>query len=138
MAVSPLSLQLLFCADRSEHLNKVIKPALLKNQWVISDRYFYSTIAYGSLNLDIKWLIKLNENFLKPDIVFLLRVRPEICLKRIDTNRGKREFFEEKKKLEKVLKTYETLSHYFSNIEILNGEKSIFEIHQQIVKKLNL
>ncbi len=49
ISVSPTALQLLFCADRSEHLEKVIKPALENGQWVISDRYFYSTMAFGSL-----------------------------------------------------------------------------------------
>jgi len=135
ISVSPLSLQLLFCADRSEHLEKVIKPALEKNQWVISDRYFYSTIAYGSLNLNLEWLIKLNEQFLIPDIVFLLKVRPEICLQRIDQNRGQRQFFEEEKKLEKVWRAYEILSRKFSNIiKVIDGEKSIEEAHQEIIK----
>jgi len=135
ISVSPLTLQLLFCADRSEHLEKVIKPALEKNQWVISDRYFYSTIAYGSLNLNLEWLIKLNEQFLIPDIVFLLKVRPEICLQRIDKNRGQRQFFEEEKKLEKVWQAYEILSQKFSNIiKVIDGEKSVEEVYQEIIK----
>jgi len=136
ISVNPTTLQILFCADRSEHLKKTIKPALEKGQWVISDRYFYSTIAYGSLNLDTDWLIKINEKFLTPDITFLLKVRPEICLERIDKNRGKREFFEELEKLKKVWQTYEILSQKFSNIKIIDGEKSIEEIHQEITKKL--
>jgi len=154
ISVQPLTLQLLFCADRNEHLNTVIKPALKKRGWIISDRYFYSTIAYGSLDLNIdpstplrvnpefnrriEWLIKINELFLRPDIVFLLRVRPEIYLEKIDKNRGKRQFFEKQQKLEKVLKTYKILSRQFSNIQMIDGEKNIQEVHQKIIKKLNL
>lgn len=134
--VSPATLQLLFCADRSEHLERVIKFALKNNQWVISDRYFYSTIAYGSLNLDIEWLIKLNEQFLIPDVVFLLKARPEICLQRIDENRDKREFFEESDKLKRIWQTYEILSQRFSNIKVIDAEKSIKEVHQEIIEKL--
>lgn len=138
ISVNPATLQLLFCADRSEHLERVIKPAIKKNQWVISDRYFYSTIAYGSLNLDVEWLIKLNEQFLIPNIVFLLKVRPEICLQRIDVNRGKREFFEEKEKLKKVWQTYEILGWRFSNIKVIDGEKSIEEVFEEVKSKIGI
>lgn len=136
--VNPATLQILFCADRSEHLENIIKPALQKGQWVISDRYFSSTIAYGSLNLDIDWLIALNEKFLQPDIIFLLKVRPEICLQRIDENRDKREFFEELDKLKIIWQTYEILSQRFSNIKVIDGEKNIEEVHQEIIKKLKI
>jgi len=138
ISVSPPTLQLLFCADRSEHLEQVIKPALKKNQWVISDRYFYSTIAYGSLNLDIEWLIKINEQFLVPDIVFLLKVRPEICLQRIDENRDKREFFEESDKLKRVWQTYEILGWRFSNIKVIDAEKSIKEVFEEVKLKIGI
>jgi len=136
ISVSPAALQLLFCADRSEHLEQVIKPALKKNQWVISDRYFYSTVVYGSLNLDVEWLIKLNEQFLIPDVVFLLKVRPEICLQRIDENRDKREFFEESDKLKRVWQTYEILSQRFSNIKVIDGEKNIEEVFEEVKRIL--
>lgn len=132
ISASPATLQLLICADRSEHLEQLIKPALQEDQWVISDRYFYSAIAYGSLNLDIEWLIKINEIFLMPDIVFLLKTRPEICLERIDKNRGKREFFEEKEKLEKVWQTYEIISQRFSNIKLIDGEDNIEKVFEKV------
>jgi len=136
IAVEPLTLQLLFCADRSEHLKNVIEPALKNNQWVISDRYFFSTIAYGSLNLNFNWLIKLNENFLMPDIAFLLKVKPETCLKRIDKERGRREFFEELEKLKKVWKGYQILTKKFSNIRMIDGEKPIKEVLSKVKKEI--
>ncbi len=132
ISASPATLQLLICADRSEHLEQLIKPAFQEDQWVISDRYFYSAIAYGSLNLDIEWLIRINEIFLIPDIVFLLKVRSEICLERIDKNRGKREFFEEKEKLEKVWQTYDILSRRFSNIKLIDGEDNIEKVFEKV------
>jgi len=138
ISVSPAALQLLFCADRSEHLEKVIKPALEKDEYVISDRYFYSTIAYGSLDLNIDWLIEMNKSFLIPDIVFLLKVRPRICMERIDKNRGQWEFFEESEKLEKVWQTYKVLSRRFSNIKIIDGEKSIKEVFEEVKSKIDL
>lgn len=137
--VSPTAFQLLFCADRSEHLEKVIKPALEENKYVISDRYFYSTIAYGSLDLDINWLMEINKPFLIPDIVFLLKVRPQICIERIDQNRINREFFEKIEKLRgKVWQTYEILSQKFSNIRIIDGEKNIEGVFEEIKSKIDL
>lgn len=138
ISVSPAALQLLFCADRSEHLEKIIKPALEENKYVISDRYFYSTIAYGSLDLDINWLIEMNKPFLIPDIIFLLKVRPQVCIERIDKNRDKREFFEESEKLRKVWQTYEILSQRFSNIRIIDGEKSIKEVFEEVKLKIGI
>jgi len=138
ISVSPAALQLLFCADRSEHLEKIIKPALEENKYVISDRYFYSTIAYGSLGLNTDWLIEVNKPFLSPDIVFLLKVRPQVCMERIDKNRAKREFFEESEKLKKVWQTYEILSQKFSNIKIVDGEKNIEEVFKEVKSKIDL
>src|SRR3989338_8854070 len=37
-------LQLLFAADRAHHLEKTVAPLLEKGIWVVSDRYFFSTI----------------------------------------------------------------------------------------------
>jgi len=138
ISVSPAALQLLFCADRSEHLEKTIKPALEKGQWVISDRYFYSTMAFGSLDLNLDWLIKINEDFLKPDITFLLKVDPEVCIERIDASRNKREFFEESEKLKKIWQTYEILSRKFPDIKVVDGKKTREEVFEEIKSKINL
>lgn len=45
-AMTPLAELLLFYADRAQHLATVVEPALASGQDVISDRYYYSTIAY--------------------------------------------------------------------------------------------
>ena len=47
---------LLFAAARTDHIDKVIRPALLKGQWVLSDRFIDSSLAYqggaGELGID--------------------------------------------------------------------------------------
>jgi dTMP kinase len=45
--LSLFALQLLFAADRAEHLEKEIEPALSANEIVISDRYILSSLAFG-------------------------------------------------------------------------------------------
>lgn len=124
-------LQLLFASDRAHHLEKEIEPALKRNFIVISDRYKLSSIAFGSLETDKEWLIKINEKFREPDLTILLKVSPETCTKRI-RNRQSIELFENEKKLEKVWQVYE--SFVSDNVVLVDGEKNIDEIHDEIVK----
>ncbi len=132
--IAPLALQKLYVKDRAEHLKKEIIPALKQGKIVISDRYFFSTFAFGGLNVSIRKLIKLNEKFIFPDLVFLLKVRAEVCMRRIKARGKGFQFFEKLEKLKRILKNYEEVVKRFKEIKILNGEKKISEIHQQIIK----
>jgi len=127
-------LQLLFAADRAHHLEKEINPALKKNFVVISDRYKLSSIAYGSLEADPEWLKKINEKFRDPDLTILLKVSPETCIKRIKS-RPSFELFEEREKLAKIWKVYE--SFVSENVVLIDGEKPIEEVHDKIVQIVN-
>ena len=132
---SPECLQLLFSADRAYHLEKEIIPLLKKGINVISDRYFFSTMAYGNLEIeDLDWLIKINKNFLLPDLTFFLKVSPKTCVKRMKENRFELTLFEKEKVLEEVWKNYEKIAKRFKNIYIINGERPIDKISQDIKK----
>ncbi|MFA7254154.1 MAG: dTMP kinase [Patescibacteria group bacterium] len=132
-SASPECFQLLFAADRAHHLNRMIIPNLEKGNIIVSDRYFFSTFAFGSINLPIDWLREINRLFPVPDLTILLKVRPTVCLERISRTRIGKEFFEEEEKLEKTWKTYESLSRDpKNNIRIIDGEQSIEEISDQI------
>jgi dTMP kinase len=136
--VSNKELQELFTEDRGEHLEKLILPALREGKIVISDRYFFSSFAYGTANgLDMEWLINLNDDFLLPDYTFLLKVNPEVCIARIQERGSERTLFEEKKKLEEVWGFYEKLPSMFENMFVVNGEKSIQEVSEEVKKILN-
>lgn len=78
----------LFLADRTEHVAKVIRPALERGEIVLSDRFTDSTIAYQAfgLGLPLERLMELNRiatNGLSPDLTLLLDVEPEIGLQRV-------------------------------------------------------
>ena len=134
--VAPMQLQKLFARDRQEHLEKVIIPALKEGKTVISDRYFFSSFAYGvASGLDLNWLIKINDEFLLPDLTFILKVSPEICHQRIEKRGRKKTLFEEKEKLTKVWETYKILPSLFENVYIIEGEKPIKEVFYEIIKK---
>ncbi len=131
----PECLQLLFAADRAHHLEKEVIPILEKGGVVVSDRYFFSTIAYGSLEIpDWQWLKDINKHFLLPDISFFLKVSPTTCIKRIKGNRFEMELFEKEEALARVWQGYERLAKEFENIYLIDGEREIDEIFNDIKK----
>jgi dTMP kinase len=135
-------LQLLFAADRAHHLNREIVPSLRQGKIIVSDRYFFSTVAFGSLKLDRNWLLKLNEKFIYPDLTFVFKVSPKECLRRMKAGRNRLELFEEEKKLKRVWSTYSYLAKNNKNVFLVDGERSIsqisleiFEITKKLLKK---
>ena len=78
-APEPLAELLLYAADRAQHVSQVILPSLQKGDWVISDRFSGSTLAYQGygrkLNINtINQLEEIATNGLIPDITFWLDV----------------------------------------------------------------
>ena len=71
---SPESLQLLFAADRADHLEKEILPNLKKGVNVFCDRYFVSSLAYGAVDCPLGWLVEVNKIFLMPDLAIFLDI----------------------------------------------------------------
>jgi len=138
IGIDSFELQKLFAKDREEHLRNLIIPALKNGQFVISDRYFFSSFAFGAESeQDLEKIIELNKDFLMPDLVILLRVNPEICIKRIQ-NRGEEvKLFEKKEKLERVWANYQKLASRFEVIRIVDGEKSIEEVQKDIIRIVN-
>jgi len=135
---SPAVKQLLFSADRGEHLEREIVPQLKKGNAVVTDRYAFSTIAFGSLGLPVWWLVALNNLYLWPDLTFILKVGPKECLRRINKSRlGKRHYFEREKMLTRAWHTYQTMASKLTGTHIINGEQKP-EGSSKISKKSSL
>ena len=86
-SMRPLTELFLMVADRHEHVETVIRPALREGKWVISSRYTLSTLAYQGYGrgMDLKLLRELNElatSGLDPDYVFLLDLPPQVAYER--------------------------------------------------------
>lgn len=116
LKLPPDSLQLLFSADRAHHLAREIIPALKNKYVVLTDRYFFSTIAYGALDLDSKWLLEMNKYFPLPDLVFVLNLPAKVSIERIKISRHEVELFEKEDKLRQVAKNYLTLARQYSKV----------------------
>lgn len=83
----------LFAASRAELVRTVVKPALDRGAFVLSDRTYYSSLAYqgGARELGVDEVRRLNEQVLGgvlPDIVFLLMVDPAVGFAR-ETDRDR-------------------------------------------------
>ncbi|QRF74193.1 putative thymidylate kinase [Candidatus Micrarchaeum sp.] len=125
-----LSLQLLFVADRNEHM-KALKHAI-KSSIVICDRYYYSTIAYGEASgADRKYLESMNSIFPVPDKTFFIDLNPEKAVERIASSRTEREIFEKLDFMEKISKSYSKFTE--PNIEHIDGDKDITEISKELL-----
>lgn len=84
----------LFLADRSQHVEEVIVPALKQGKIILCDRFNDSTLAYQAIGRqqDEKWIEKLC-NFasfdVTVDLTFYLDLDPELALKRVDRIKGR-------------------------------------------------
>jgi len=82
--VSSVVEALLFAADRFEHVEKEVIPALKEGKLVVSDRYVYSSLAYqGAAGLDLEWIMKINEHAISPDLAVFVDVEPETVIQRL-------------------------------------------------------
>lgn len=91
---------LLFAADRIEHLETEVIPALEEGRLVISDRYVYSSLAYqGAAGLSLDWIETVNEHALKPDLAVFIDVDPEAVVSRLKPKKSVMEDLETQKKV---------------------------------------
>jgi len=120
---------LLFAADRFEHVEKEIVPALNEGKLVVSDRYIYSSLAYqGAAGLDLKWIKELNKHAIPPNLAIFLDVKPEIVLQRLQRKKSVMEKLAIQRKVREV---YEKLVKDGKLVRV-DGNKSKEEVAKDI------
>jgi len=94
---------LLFAAERIEHVETEVLPALHQGKLVISDRYIYSSLAYqGAAGLSLEWIEKINEHALRPDLAVFIDVDPKTAIHRLKPNKSLMENMETQRKVRKI------------------------------------
>jgi len=100
--LSDAILPTLFAADRMDHLEREIEPALREGKIVITDRYYGSSLAYQSLIAPLDKVAALNADFRSPDLTLFLDIAPEKALERIDARGEAKERFESLARLQEI------------------------------------
>jgi len=94
---------LLFAADRFDHVENTVLPALNKGRIIVSDRYVYSSLAYqGATGLDMEWIEKINEHAVRPDLAIFIDVDPETVVQRLKPKKSVMENLETQRKVREV------------------------------------
>jgi len=126
---------LLFAADRIEHVENEVLPALNEGRLVISDRYVYSSLAYqGAAGLSVEWIEKVNEHALKPDLAVFIDVDPKIVMNRLKPKRSVMENLGTQQKVRKIYLRFVEKG----SLTRINGNKSKNEVAKElcaVVKK---
>ena len=142
--IDPITELLLINASRNEHIKKVILPKLSNNYSIISDRFLDSTFAYqvSGHGLNEKIFDYFNNHIVNdclPYITFLIDISPTVGIKR-------------SLKIKKIENRFENFNINFhrrvrngfkiiaknnKRIHLIDGNKSIKSIHNEIINKIN-
>ncbi len=101
--LSSVAEALLFAADRLEHVETEVLPALQQGRLVISDRYVYSSLAYqGAAGLSLDWIEKINKHALHVDFAVFIDVDPQTVMQRLKPTRSVMENLETQQKVREI------------------------------------
>ena len=144
-----VSFQYLFSADRQIQQLEIIEH-LKKGEVVISDRYYWSSVAYGiadkeginyedtvKLEMIAQSVLSMYNQFIVPDITFYLDVSIKTGLSRRHDTDKEKELYENTGKLVKIKEGYDwLLEQYPKEFIKINGERSIEEVQTDLFKNL--
>jgi dTMP kinase len=125
---------LLFAADRVQHVDEVIRPALKAGKIVITERYFYSSLAYQSARgLSMHWLESINRGALKPNLSILIDLPADDALQRIKRSR-RLDKFEQDMKLQRLVRSNYLRIARLMGLKTVNGARNKDEVQADIIK----
>jgi dTMP kinase len=136
---------LLFAADRADNIVKHVRPAMEDGKIVISDRWYYSSIAYqgrthkeriGALYLNLGWLGEADRT-VTPDLVIFIDVSPEEAAQRRQAAGRPVELYDDIETQRRVrdgyLWAFEKLQDE-EKIVYVDGEQSKEDVTKEILK----
>lgn len=134
------TLALLFAADRTDHLEREIEPALRAGAVVICDRYDLSSLSYqfaSSSNGDasvLAWIRELNGCARRPDCTFVLDVRPEVAAERRRQRGQTEELFEREALQARLAELYLRAEQLVPRDRVvhLDGNESLQKVRQSL------
>jgi len=142
--VFPMTELLLLFAARMQHIETVIRPALLRGEWVLCDRFIDASYAYQGggrgLSLDIiKQLEQLVVKDCLPNLTFIFDANVEIGLSRVKKRQQTADRIEQEKIdfFERVRQTYLQRAHLNKNRYcVIDAEKTLSEVEKTVLDYL--
>lgn len=122
-----------FLEDRKEHVQTLIQPGLDAGQVVITDRYYFSTVAYqGARGFDPADLLRQNEAIaIEPHLLVVIDIDPAAGLARIDHRDGSANAFETLAQLTRARAIFQAIAKPY--LVRLDGTRSPEDLRDEIL-----
>ncbi len=126
-SVNEKTASFLFAADRCEHLygKNGILEQIQNGKIALSDRYFFSSLAYQSVSCGKNFPEHLNSFFPLPEILFYFKINPEISINRVTARGEKTEIYEKIEFQKKTADIYDQVINSYKEKEKSQGMKII-------------
>lgn len=141
--VAPMCEAFLFLADRAQHVEHLIKPAVEQGKIVICDRHTDSTIAYqgygrGENIEQLRYLNNLATGVTKPDLTFVFDVSTDVAQKRVGDEKDRMESagIEFHKKVRQGY--LELANQEPKRIKVVNANNSIEQVFEDAKKIIDV
>ncbi len=120
----------LFAADRCQHIfgQGGVKELCQSGKVVVSDRYFFSSLAYQSVSCGLELPMLLNSPFPLPEYLFYFDINPEVSLARVNARNESKEIYENLEAQKKIAALYERVISMYENDASLREEMKIIRI----------
>ena len=141
--IPPQAIQYLFAADRVVQQEEIIEK-LKQGYVIISDRYFWSSVAYGMSDLNeisdriltSYSILSFYHQFIVPDLTLFLEIDSDVSISRIEDKKEK-EIYENREKIEKIINMYKYITDKFTDeLTIIDGSKSLDQVSEEILLKV--
>lgn len=137
--MEPDAMALLFAADRLDHLEKTIAPALARGSVVLCDRYVISSWVYQSLKCPRSWVHEINARATWPDLTYLLKVPADVAMQRVADRRAETgedvEVFDDPELQRRLARGYESLAkeHEARDVVTVDATRSFEDVARSLL-----
>lgn len=136
------AMALLFAADRLDHVESVVGPALAEGRTVVSDRYVLSSLAYQSVTSpegkgSVPWIREINGRALRPDLTLVIDVDPDVAAVRRAARGGPPEIFEVQEIQRRLAAVYAGAEELVPGDRVVHVQDGTpIDVHARIVQEV--
>lgn len=135
--VGATTLGLLFAADRADHIQREVEPALEAGKVVVSDRWYHSSLAYQGTDEARGWIRELNRRARVPDLTLLIEIDPEVAARRRARAGRSEELFDQIETQRRVAAGYRAVAEELAGVERIervDGDRPEEEVAREVLR----